>query len=172
MFQRTVRAPIQYSRRRPPGCGSGVGNWARSIGSVLAPAGRGSAAAAASTRATSRGERTRTVSPPIVQRKAAAPPPADRNARRSTPPDDDCTGSATGLGVDLVEQPVRVLELEVLLQVAGGRLAGGAVEGHLEREQASPLGSVGSRLDIWRPGRGRLGLGDERLVDVGLGRGL
>ena len=72
MSQETVRAPIQYSRRWPPGWGSGVGNCRLSTGSRRAAAGRGSAAAAASTLATSFGDRTRTVSPPIVQRKVGA----------------------------------------------------------------------------------------------------
>ena len=85
MSQATVRAPIQYSRRRPPGWGSGVGNWARSIGSRRAAAGRGSEAATASTRATSSGELTGTVSPPTVHSSAPAPPAA-RKPRRSSDP--------------------------------------------------------------------------------------
>src|SRR4051794_32795789 len=59
-------------------------------------------------------------------------------------------------GVDLVENGVRVLQVEVLLQVAGGLLAGGAVERHVESDQAGALRAFALGL---RGGGGRLWLG-------------
>src|SRR5690349_16483581 len=65
-------------------------------------------------------------------------------------------------GVDLVRQGRAVLELEVLAQIAVGLVARGAVQGHVERDQARALGVVagGRRLGrgLCRPAR-LLGLG-------------
>ena len=67
-----VRAWIQYSRLRPPGCGSGVPKVRSSWGT--APGGRLTCAASASAFCAARGSSSRTCSPPIVHRNAA---PAD-----------------------------------------------------------------------------------------------
>src|SRR5688572_6424264 len=72
-------------------------------------------------------------------------------------------GSAACARVDLVEEGVRVVELEVLAEIAGGLVARGPVEGHLEGEDAGAFGRCADGPAF--RSRGRLA------CDIGLARG-
>src|SRR5215213_5290955 len=76
---------------------------------------------------------------------------------RSANADRSGRSAADGL-VHLVQQRRAVAEVEVLREVAVGLLAGLAVEGHVERDQARPLDVAGlARALAGRGGIGRLG---------------
>ena len=65
---------------------------------------------------------------------------AQRPPRRRPPLGLTASRSALDAGVDLVQQPAGVGEVEVLGQVALGLLTGGAVERHVESDQPRALG--------------------------------
>src|SRR4051794_30808338 len=99
-----------------------------------------------------------------MHNEAKRPPPTQQTAHAG-PVARRLSGLARGLaaysGVDLVEQAVLVVEVEVLREVARRLVARGAVEGHVERDQARALGAAdraaaaGGRLGWCLLGHGR-----------------
>src|SRR2546421_12286373 len=85
----------------------------------------------------------------------------------SGPGDDDLitllghmTRLASGLGVNVVEETVRIVEVVVLAEIAGSFVARGAAEGHVERDEARALRGRGGGLGglrLWLRLRRRFG---------------